>query len=125
MPIPTEPIGSIPRPKALIDAISAFAAGRLPQSELDRLYEAALVDTIKQFEATGSPVVTDVDCVHIVSDRIHLVQEFLDVDTLGRIDLAGENKPFLFKDLANVHTVTPFSSCRSKSNIYTKCLKCP
>jgi 5-methyltetrahydropteroyltriglutamate--homocysteine methyltransferase len=59
MPIPTEPIGSIPRPKALIDGTTAFAAGRLPQAELDRLYEAALVDTIKQFEATGSPVITD------------------------------------------------------------------
>jgi 5-methyltetrahydropteroyltriglutamate--homocysteine methyltransferase len=31
----------------------------LPQQELDRLYEAALVDTIKLFEATGSPVITD------------------------------------------------------------------
>jgi len=59
MPIPTEPIGSIPRPKSLIDGIGAFAAGRLSQSELDRLYDAALVDTIKQFEATGSPVITD------------------------------------------------------------------
>jgi len=58
-PIPTEPIGSIPRPQALIDGIGAFAAGRLPQSELDRLYEAALVDTIMLFEATGSPVITD------------------------------------------------------------------
>ncbi|HXZ24836.1 MAG TPA: cobalamin-independent methionine synthase II family protein [Nitrospiria bacterium] len=59
MPIPTEPIGSIPRPKALIDGIGEFGAGRLPQLELDRLYEAALLDTIKQFEATGSPVITD------------------------------------------------------------------
>jgi len=39
--------------------MTAFAAGRLPQSELDRLYEAALLDTIKQFEETGSPVITD------------------------------------------------------------------
>ncbi len=59
MPIPTEPIGSIPRPKALIEGIGAFAAGRLPQQELDRLYEAALLDTITLFEATGSPVITD------------------------------------------------------------------
>ena len=59
MTIPTEPIGSIPRPKALIDGMTAFTAGRLPQAELDRLYEAALIDTIKQFEATGSPVITD------------------------------------------------------------------
>jgi len=59
MPILTEPIGSLPRPKALIDGITAFAAGRLPQSEMNRLYDAVLIDTIKQFEATGSPVITD------------------------------------------------------------------
>jgi len=47
MTIPTEPIGSIPRPRALIEGIGAFAAGRLPQPELDRLYEAAIADTIK------------------------------------------------------------------------------
>lgn len=28
MPIPTEPIGSIPRPQALISGIEAFSAGR-------------------------------------------------------------------------------------------------
>jgi 5-methyltetrahydropteroyltriglutamate--homocysteine methyltransferase len=43
----------------LIDGIGAFAAGRLPRYELDRLYEAALADTIKLFEATGSPVIMD------------------------------------------------------------------
>jgi 5-methyltetrahydropteroyltriglutamate--homocysteine methyltransferase len=59
MPIPTEPIGSIPRPKELIDGMQAFATGRLPQKELDALYDAALRDTIARFEATGSPVITD------------------------------------------------------------------
>lgn len=59
MPIPTEPIGSIPRPQSLIDGIGAFVVGRLSQPELDRLYEAALIDTIRSFEATGSPVITD------------------------------------------------------------------
>jgi 5-methyltetrahydropteroyltriglutamate--homocysteine methyltransferase len=59
MPIPTEPIGSIPRPKALIEEIGLFATGRLPKEQLDRLYETALADTIKLFEATGSPVITD------------------------------------------------------------------
>jgi 5-methyltetrahydropteroyltriglutamate--homocysteine methyltransferase len=59
MTIQTEPIGSMPRPRALIEGIGAFAAGRLPQPELDRLYEAAIADTIKLFEASGSPVITD------------------------------------------------------------------
>jgi len=57
--IPTEPIGSIPRPLALIEARKAFLAGRLAQAELDALCAEAIRDTIERFEATGSPVVTD------------------------------------------------------------------
>jgi 5-methyltetrahydropteroyltriglutamate--homocysteine methyltransferase len=57
MNIPTEPIGSIPRPVALIDAIAA--AGDFADPKLDPLYEDAVRDTIKEFEATGSPVITD------------------------------------------------------------------
>jgi 5-methyltetrahydropteroyltriglutamate--homocysteine methyltransferase len=55
--IPTEPIGSIPRPLALIEAVRSKGDGNRP--ELDTLYEAAIRDTIAQFEATGSPVITD------------------------------------------------------------------
>lgn len=57
MTIPTEPIGSMPRPQELLDAVSN-GGGRSPE-ELDRLYDAALRDTIERFEATSSPVVTD------------------------------------------------------------------
>jgi 5-methyltetrahydropteroyltriglutamate--homocysteine methyltransferase len=54
--IPTEPIGSIPRPNALIDAV-ARTDGNDPR--LDAMYDAAIRDTIEQFEATGSPVISD------------------------------------------------------------------
>jgi 5-methyltetrahydropteroyltriglutamate--homocysteine methyltransferase len=57
MTIPTEPIGSIPRPLELLEAINAAGDDSAP--ELDPLYEEAIKDTIKQFEATGSPVITD------------------------------------------------------------------
>ena len=57
MTIPTEPIGSLPRPRALIDAIAAVGDGMHPS--LDPLYAAAVRDTIAEFEATGSPVITD------------------------------------------------------------------
>ncbi len=57
MQIPTEPIGSIPRPLELIEAIAA--AGDFADPKLDPLYEDAIRDTIQQFEATGSPVITD------------------------------------------------------------------
>lgn len=59
MPIPTEPIGSIPRPQALIDAMQAFARGALPQAELDAISDAAVRDTVARFEAAGSPIITD------------------------------------------------------------------
>jgi 5-methyltetrahydropteroyltriglutamate--homocysteine methyltransferase len=45
MPIPTEPIGSIPRPKYLADDAS--------------LVDRAVAETIERLAATGSPVVTD------------------------------------------------------------------
>ena len=56
MIIPTEPIGSIPRPIPLIDAV---ADGSVSDPDNDPLYEAAVKDTIERFEATGSPVITD------------------------------------------------------------------
>lgn len=56
MTIPTEPIGSIPRPPELLAAIGRYDRASV---ELDALYEEAVRDTIRQFEATGSPVVTD------------------------------------------------------------------
>lgn len=54
--IPTEPIGSIPRPLELIEAV---ARGNADDPALDPLYESAIRDTIQRFEATGSPVITD------------------------------------------------------------------
>ena len=54
--IPTEPIGSIPRPLKLIEAMGG-CDGTDPA--LDALYEEAIRDTIERFEATGSPVITD------------------------------------------------------------------
>jgi len=56
MNLPTEPIGSIPRPLGLIDVM---AAGDNEDPRLDPLYEDAIRDTIERFEATGSPVITD------------------------------------------------------------------
>ena len=59
MMIPTEPIGSIPRPQALIDGMGAVSAGTISPEEFGRLQEAAVRDTIERFEATGSPVISD------------------------------------------------------------------
>src|SRR5256886_8661564 len=59
MPIPTEPIGSIPRPPELVEAMRQLASGRISTDMLRPLYEQATRDTIQRFEATGSPVITD------------------------------------------------------------------
>lgn len=59
MQILTEPIGSIPRPVELIAGLQAFSAGNIGAQELDILFDRALLDTIKRFEATGSPVISD------------------------------------------------------------------
>ena len=59
MPIPTEPIGSIPRPPSLIEAARGFESGHVSQAELHSQHEFAVQDTIARFEATGSTVVTD------------------------------------------------------------------
>ena len=59
MTLPTEPIGSIPRPQALQAGMQAAAAGKLSQEELDALFDDAVDDTLRRFEETGSTVVTD------------------------------------------------------------------
>ena len=55
MTVPTEPIGSIPRSAQLIDAGQDLAVGRITAGDYARLADAAVRETIGQFEATGSP----------------------------------------------------------------------
>jgi hypothetical protein len=49
--IPTEPIGSIPRPTDLIERV---AKADREVANLAPLYENAIRDTMERFEATGS-----------------------------------------------------------------------
>jgi 5-methyltetrahydropteroyltriglutamate--homocysteine methyltransferase len=59
MALPTEPIGSIPRPPQLIGAGQDLAAGRITDGDYAQLADAAVRLTIEELEATGSPVITD------------------------------------------------------------------
>lgn len=59
MTIPTEPIGSIPRPHELIDAMQKWDKGQVSERELSIVAEEAIRDTIQRFEATASPIITD------------------------------------------------------------------
>jgi 5-methyltetrahydropteroyltriglutamate--homocysteine methyltransferase len=57
--VKTEPIGSIPRPPALLQAMAGFQAGTVSKTALDEASATALRDTIERFEQTGSPVISD------------------------------------------------------------------
>lgn len=59
MTLPTEPIGSIPRPPELLQAMQAAAADELSAEDLAAHFDGAVRDTIARMEATGSPVLTD------------------------------------------------------------------
>ena len=59
MPIPTENVGSLPRPAALQAAIASYDAGEIEFSELAELQDAACKDSVERMEATGAPIVSD------------------------------------------------------------------
>jgi 5-methyltetrahydropteroyltriglutamate--homocysteine methyltransferase len=59
MAIPTEQIGSIPRPPQLLESIKSFETGAINAQALERQYEEALRETIIRLEHTDSPVITD------------------------------------------------------------------
>ncbi|WP_434036288.1 hypothetical protein [Formosa sp. 4Alg 33] len=57
--IPTESVGSVPRPKALQEAMTAFSQGNLSETEMNKHFDAVVKDTISRMEQTGSPIVSD------------------------------------------------------------------
>ena len=59
MSIPTEPVGSLPRPARLQQALTDYDAGRIGREQLVQEQDAACLDTLKRMEATGSPIVSD------------------------------------------------------------------
>jgi len=54
MTIPTEPVGSLPRPTKLQEAIAAYDAGDIEFAQLTEQQDAACRDSIERMEATGS-----------------------------------------------------------------------
>jgi len=59
MPIPTEPVGSLPRPAKLQAAIAEYDLGKITKEQLSAEQDAAANDSIKRMEATGSPINSD------------------------------------------------------------------
>ncbi|MEA2381135.1 MAG: hypothetical protein QOH72_1106 [Solirubrobacteraceae bacterium] len=59
MPIPTELVGSLPRPERLQSAYQDYDDGRIDWEQLKAEQDDAAEDSIKRLEATGEPIVTD------------------------------------------------------------------
>ena len=57
--IPTEPVGSLPRPSRLQAAYAAYDEGKIAKGDLEAEQEEAVRDSIMRMEATGSPIVSD------------------------------------------------------------------
>src|SRR3954453_14663087 len=59
MPIPTELVGSLPRPMKLQEAYEAYDEGSIAFEQLQAEQDAAAEDSIKRLEETGEPIATD------------------------------------------------------------------
>jgi methionine synthase II (cobalamin-independent) len=57
--IPTEPVGSLPRPDKLQAAYADYDAGKIDKQQLEVEQEAAARDSIERGEATGAPIISD------------------------------------------------------------------
>ncbi len=115
MTISTEPVGSIPRPKYLIDAMGAFAKGEIKESELARLSTQAIEETIKQFELTGSPVITD-------GEQTKSSFVTYPIEGLTKLDPAGVVIPFADGHTRQLPKLTagPFKYQKYASGYYNK-----
>ena len=85
--IPTEPVGSIPRPLKLQQAYADYDAKKITKAQLEEEQNAAVADTIKRFEATGSPIITDGE------QRVSSFATYPIADTLAGSGLAPHLAP--------------------------------
>ncbi|MDQ3659487.1 MAG: hypothetical protein M3454_00195 [Actinomycetota bacterium] len=85
--IPTEPVGSLPRPVKLQAAYGDYDAGNIKLGDLEVLQEEAVKDSIQRFEATGSPIISDGE------QRISSFATYPLADTLAGTGLADNLGP--------------------------------
>src|ERR1700734_3452686 len=57
--IPTEPVGSLPRPGWLQQAYARYDAGEITHDQLEAEQDKAVADSIEHLEATGEPIISD------------------------------------------------------------------
>jgi methionine synthase II (cobalamin-independent) len=87
MTIPTEPVGSLPRPASLQATIEAYDRGEADLAALRAEQDAAARDSIERMEATGSPIVTDGE------QRVSSFATYPLADTLAGTGLAEHLAP--------------------------------
>ena len=59
MPLPTLPVGSLPRPRVLQETILACDDGKVTLNEVFKEQDKACADSIRRMAMTGSPIITD------------------------------------------------------------------
>ncbi|MGD0244627.1 MAG: 5-methyltetrahydropteroyltriglutamate--homocysteine methyltransferase [Streptosporangiaceae bacterium] len=57
--IPTEPVGSLPRPSWLQQAYAQYDKGEISRDQLEAEQDRAVRDSIEHQEATGTPIISD------------------------------------------------------------------
>jgi methionine synthase II (cobalamin-independent) len=57
--IPTEPVGSLPRPSWLQQAYAQYDAGDITREQLETEQDKAVKDSIEHQEQTGTPIISD------------------------------------------------------------------
>lgn len=96
MPIPTEIVGSLPRPAYLQEAIANYDSGKISVEEFRKAQDKAAEDSVRRFEAAGQGAVTDGE------QRISSFATYPLADTLagtGLADgLAGDGQFFAIFD---------------------------
>jgi methionine synthase II (cobalamin-independent) len=81
--IPTEPVGSLPRPSWLQQAYAQYDAGDITRNQLEAEQDKAVKDSIERAEATGAPIISDGE------QRWSSFATYAITDTLAGTGLAG------------------------------------
>src|ERR1700676_275656 len=106
MKIPTEPIGSIPRPIKLIEAIGA--TGNFEDPKLDSQYEKP---DQRAFVGVVSPIDPHVDTPEEVRERVLEAAKYIPLEQLGTTDDCGFAP---FSDDTSTTRETAFAKIRAR-----------
>ncbi|KAJ9654274.1 hypothetical protein H2198_006674 [Neophaeococcomyces mojaviensis] len=82
MPIPTELVGSLPRPTYLQQAFADYDAGKISREDLVKAQDRSVEDSLRHLASTGEPLITDGE------QRASSFATYPITDTLGGTGLA-------------------------------------